>query len=99
MTIVGKAHEEIVMAEDRDTLLQHYREMRKELLTAIHGLSDELMTERSLDAWSVKDHLAHLALKSLGRTLLTGADLGQEYGGKRPLRPGRLVQVPHSRLP
>ncbi len=50
------------MAEDRDALLQHYREMREELLSAIHGLSDELMTERSLDAWSVKDHLAHLAL-------------------------------------
>jgi hypothetical protein len=50
------------MAEDRDTLLQHYRQMREQLLSAIHGLSDELMTEPSLDGWSVKDHLAHLAL-------------------------------------
>src|SRR5438309_10391498 len=50
------------MAEDRGTLLQHYREMRAELLAAIDGLSDELMTEPSLDGWSVKDHLAHLAL-------------------------------------
>ncbi len=50
------------MAEDRDALLKHYREMRGELLAAINGLSDELMTERSLDGWSVKDHLAHLAL-------------------------------------
>ena len=50
------------MAEDRDALLQHYREMREELLSALHGLSDELMTEPSLDGWSVKDHLAHLAL-------------------------------------
>ena len=50
------------MAEDRDALLQHYRQMRKDLLSAIHGLSDELMTEPSLDGWSVKDHLAHLAL-------------------------------------
>ncbi|MBI4304971.1 MAG: DinB family protein [Chloroflexi bacterium] len=50
------------MAEDRDTLLRHYRQTREELLSAIHGLSDELMTERSLDGWSVKDHLAHLAL-------------------------------------
>jgi uncharacterized damage-inducible protein DinB len=50
------------MAEDRDALLQHYRQMRQGLLTAIHGLSDELMTEPSLDGWSVKDHLAHLAL-------------------------------------
>lgn len=50
------------MAEDRDALLQHYREMREELLSAIDGLSDERMTEPSLDGWSVKDHLAHLAL-------------------------------------
>lgn len=50
------------MAEDKEALLQHYRQMRKELLSAIHGLSDDLMTEPSLDGWSVKDHLAHLAL-------------------------------------
>ena len=49
------------MIEDRDALLQHYRKMREELLSAIEGLSDELMTERSLDGWSVKDHLAHIA--------------------------------------
>ena len=50
------------MAEDRDTLLQHYRQMREELLAVIDGLSDELLTEPSLDGWSVKDHLAHIAL-------------------------------------
>ena len=50
------------MAEDRDALLQHYRQAREGLLAAIHGLSDELMTDPSLDGWSVKDHLAHLAL-------------------------------------
>ena len=50
------------MAEDRDSLLQHYRQMRADLLSAIEGLSDELMAEPSLDGWSVKDHLAHLAL-------------------------------------
>lgn len=49
------------MAEDRDALLQHYRQMREELLSAIDGLSEELLTEPSLDGWSVKDHLAHLA--------------------------------------
>jgi uncharacterized damage-inducible protein DinB len=49
------------MAEDRDALLQHYRQTREQLLAAIDGLSDELMTERSLDGWSIKDHLAHLA--------------------------------------
>jgi hypothetical protein len=35
---------------------------RDALLAAIHGLSDAQMTEPSLDGWSVKDHLAHLAL-------------------------------------
>ena len=50
------------MAEDRDALLQHYRHTREGLLSAVDGLSDELMTEPSLDGWSVKDHLAHLAL-------------------------------------
>jgi uncharacterized damage-inducible protein DinB len=49
------------MAEDRDGLLRHYRQTRDELLSAIDGLSDEVMTEASLDGWSVKDHLAHLA--------------------------------------
>ena len=49
------------MAEDRQALFRHYQEMRDELLAAIVGLSDELMTEPWLDGWSVKDHLAHLA--------------------------------------
>ncbi len=49
------------MALDRDALLQHYRQTRAELLAAIDGLSDELLTEPSLDGWSVKDHLTHLA--------------------------------------
>ena len=49
------------MAEDRDALLGHYRSMREAMLSAIRGLSDELMTEVSLDGWSVKDHLAHIA--------------------------------------
>ena len=50
------------MAENRDELLQHYRGTREGLLSAIYGLSDELMTEPSLDGWSVKDHLTHLAV-------------------------------------
>ena len=50
------------MAEEKEALLQHYRRMRDELLAAVDALSDELMTEPSLDGWSVKDHLAHLAL-------------------------------------
>lgn len=50
------------MSEDKEGLLQHYRQMREELLSAIEGLSDTLFTEPSLDGWSVKDHLAHIAL-------------------------------------
>jgi|SRR5579859_468516 len=50
------------MAEDKNALLQHYRQMREGLLAAVQGLSDGLMTEPSLDGWSVKDHLAHIAL-------------------------------------
>ena len=50
------------MPEDKEALLQHYRQTRMELLAAIEGLSDELMSEPSLDGWSIKDHLAHLAL-------------------------------------
>jgi hypothetical protein len=49
------------MAEDRDALLRHYRHTREELLAAIEGVSDEALSEPSLDGWSVKDHLAHLA--------------------------------------
>lgn len=50
------------MVEHRDELLQHYRQMRAELLSAIKGLDDDRLTESSLDGWSVKDHLAHIAL-------------------------------------
>ena len=48
------------MAEDKDALLQHYRQMREGLLAAIDGLKDEQMSDPSLDGWSVKDHLVHL---------------------------------------
>lgn len=50
------------MPEDRDALIKHYQETRKELLSAIDGLTDEQLSERSLDGWSVKDHLAHVAV-------------------------------------
>jgi hypothetical protein len=50
------------MPEDRDALTRHYREMRAELLAAIDGLTDAQLTEPTIDGWSVKDHLAHLAL-------------------------------------
>ena len=50
------------MPENKDELLQHYRRTRDGLMSAIDGLSDEQMSEPSLDGWSVKDHLAHIAL-------------------------------------
>ena len=50
------------MAKTRDELLRHYGDSRKKLLAAIDGLSDDEMSEPSIDGWSVKDHLAHLAL-------------------------------------
>lgn len=50
------------MVEDRDALLRHHRQMRQDLLSAIDGLSDGALTDPSLDGWSAKDHLAHLAL-------------------------------------
>src|SRR5262245_3577837 len=56
------AFQEGHMAQDKAALLQHYRQSRADLLAAIHGLSAAQMTDPSLDGWSVKDHLAHLAL-------------------------------------
>ena len=50
------------MPEDKEELLRHYRESRQRLLAAIEGLSDEEMSEPSIDGWAIKDHLAHLAL-------------------------------------
>ena len=49
------------MPEDRAALLDHFHHMRAALLAAIDGLSDDLMSEPSLDGWSLKDHLLHLA--------------------------------------
>lgn len=48
--------------EDKEALIEHYHRTRADLLAAIEGIPDDLMVERSLDGWSVKDHLAHIAL-------------------------------------
>jgi len=50
------------MPEDKHALIQHFHDMRRDLLAAIDGLTDAQLTDPSLDGWSVKDHLAHLAL-------------------------------------
>jgi len=50
------------MAENKEELLEHYRRTRGELMSVIAGLSDEQMSDPSLDGWSVNDHLSHIAL-------------------------------------
>ena len=50
------------MAEEKQALVEQYRQARQALLEAIDGLTDEQLSEPTLDGWSVKDHLAHLAL-------------------------------------
>ncbi len=42
------------MTDVKESLLRYYRQTREELLSAIEGLSDTLLTEPSLDGWSVK---------------------------------------------
>lgn len=49
------------MTMTREALLEHYRESRAELLAALEGLDDARLLEATVDGWSVKDHLAHLA--------------------------------------
>ncbi|MGE3075874.1 MAG: DinB family protein [Dehalococcoidia bacterium] len=48
--------------ETKDEYIAYYRGMRGELLGAIDGLTDQQLSEQSLDGWSVKDHLLHIAL-------------------------------------
>lgn len=50
------------MATGQEQLVEHFRAMRAELHIAIDGLSDEQLSEKTLDGWSVKDHLAHVGL-------------------------------------
>jgi hypothetical protein len=47
--------------EDRDDLLQHYEATRAGLKAAIEGLTPAQLMDASIDGWSVKDHLLHLA--------------------------------------
>ncbi|MCA9829028.1 MAG: DinB family protein [Dehalococcoidia bacterium] len=49
------------MPETRRSLLQHFEQSRAALLASIDGLTTAQMLEPTLDGWSVKDHLAHLA--------------------------------------
>jgi hypothetical protein len=51
----------MTLQDARDDLTQHYLSMRDELLKAIDGLTEAQMDEPTLDGWSVKDQLSHLA--------------------------------------
>ncbi len=50
------------MTETRESLLQHFTNVRAELEEAMKGLTEAQLTEITLDGWSVKDNLAHIAL-------------------------------------
>lgn len=49
------------LQQTRDAVIQHFREIRTHFLSAIEGLTETQLTERSIDGWSVEDHLNHLA--------------------------------------
>lgn len=48
--------------DTRRDLHDHYHRSREAVLAAIDGLPDAQMTEQTIDGWSVKDHLIHLAV-------------------------------------
>ena len=49
------------MAQDREALLKHFKESREVFMAAIDGLTPEQMMDPSIDGWSVKDHMLHIA--------------------------------------
>ncbi len=50
------------MPEGKQALLERYSSLRQAMIAAIGGLTDAQMSEPSIDGWSVKDHLLHIAL-------------------------------------
>ena len=46
---------------ERRAILEAFVASQAAMLAAIDGLDEVQLTERSIDGWSVKDHLAHLA--------------------------------------
>jgi hypothetical protein len=49
------------MPETADEAIARFRAMRAQLMAALDGLTDALMLETTVDGWSVKDNLAHIA--------------------------------------
>ena len=46
---------------ERNDVIDHYTRLRMNLCVALEGLTDSQLTERTIDGWSVKDHLTHIA--------------------------------------
>jgi hypothetical protein len=44
------------MQENKNSLLQHYYLMRRDLLDSVRGIDEQAIAKPSLDGWSVKDH-------------------------------------------
>ena len=51
----------MVAQDRRSSVVQAFALSRRELLAAIDGLSDEIVSTPALDGWSAKDHLSHIA--------------------------------------
>jgi uncharacterized damage-inducible protein DinB len=49
------------MPEPREQAIARFRKMRAQLMASIDGLTDDQITEPTVDGWSVKDNLAHIA--------------------------------------
>ena len=82
------------MAETRETLVQHYREMRARFLLAIDGLDDARLTEPSIDGWSVKDHMLHIAFwDGLRSGDIRRISAGHETAWKLDGRDGQLNAI------
>jgi hypothetical protein len=47
--------------QSKDELIQYLVSIRADLRSALDGLSEAQMLEPTIDGWSVKDHLAHVA--------------------------------------
>ena len=47
--------------QQRDATIHHFEEIRRRFLSSIEGLTEAQMSEPTIDGWSVKDHLNHLA--------------------------------------
>lgn len=51
----------MALDERRQALLGAFQESRAALMAAVEGLSEVQLIDPSVDGWSVKDHLAHIA--------------------------------------